>query len=125
MRQSATVVNLHPTRVSNPRNNLKALARRKNYKYRFREKEKDPIIGILWELAVEDGRSMTRLADDSGLSGASLHNWFFGDTMRPQRASVSMLLKEMGYSMAVVRNGTIIREIAAHKPLHHKGGDKI
>jgi lambda repressor-like predicted transcriptional regulator len=118
--QPAKVTVLHPTKVATPKHNLKLLARSKNYKYRFREKEKDPIIGIMWELAVEDGRSLTKLANESGLSTSSLHNWFFGNTMRPQRASISMLFKCLGYSMAVVRGGVIIREIPAHAPLHHK-----
>lgn len=101
------------------RNNVVHLNRAHKYKYRFnKSKEKDPVIGVLWEMVVADGRSLTAIANEACLSYHSLHSWFFGDTKRPQRASISMLAKALGCPKMGFLNADsrVVREFGWFEP---------
>lgn len=72
--------------------------------YRF--KDKDPVIDVLRTALQHDadsrGVKFSKAAADaahsSGVSVNTLHNWFFGSTMRPQHASVAAVANALRFS---------------------------
>jgi len=71
--------------------------------------DKDPIIDELRTLLKnEDWR---KLADASGVSYATLANWFYGDTKRPQHATIMAVLRAAGYNMQIVRETSKVRHL--------------
>jgi hypothetical protein len=82
---------------------------------RLREgKEKDPIIAQMQWLAQQDGNlgpeHIQRLADKSGLSPSTIHNWFYGDTRMPMAITARFFLEGLGCRLAIVReDGSTVR----------------
>ena len=62
--------------------------------YVFRDK--DPVIDHLRTAVKDDGRKRSQLAQDSGVSAATLSNWFEGTTRRPQFATVAAVARACG-----------------------------
>lgn len=75
--------------------------------YRFREK--DPAINELRTL-VEDHfghrvkrHDLSTIKDDGGPSAGTMANWFFGETRRPQSATLEAAGRAIGYKRKWVR----------------------
>lgn len=68
-------------------------------------KDKDPVIDILRTLIVDNARHenetltkiIARVAEESGtVSYSTLRGWFFGDTKRPQHATIEAVARFYG-----------------------------
>lgn len=85
--------------------------------------DKDPIIDRL-RTAYQDalGRdnklNFSELSRRSGLSAATPHNWFDGDTKRPQFATVVAFARAIDCDVALVRKGAKGTEVV---PVERKG----
>lgn len=62
--------------------------------YAFRDK--DPVIDYLRTAKAKAGVSTSKVAKDSGVSPATLANWFGGTTRRPQFATVVAAARGIG-----------------------------
>lgn len=74
--------------------------------YRF--KNKDPIIDKLRTVMQDVGMGYKKISADSGVSRATLRNWFEGGTRRPQFATAMAAARAMGRDLRLVkmRNGS-------------------
>jgi hypothetical protein len=84
-----------------------------NNEYRFIDK--DPVIDVIRTEAQRYGNlshsQLLKLSLDSGVSVSTLHNWFNGDTRRPQSLSTRFVLQALGVAIRYVReDGTSIRQ---------------
>lgn len=62
---------------------------------------KDPVIDLVRGIVDESKMSYTRLHVESGVSIGTVRNWFFGDTKRPQFATVAAIVRACGEDMLV------------------------
>lgn len=69
--------------------------------YMFRNK--DPIIDKLRTIVKDSMISYVELSANSGVSTGTLHNWFYGETRRPQFASTMAVARALGYDLELVR----------------------
>lgn len=67
--------------------------------YRFIDK--DPVIDKLRTIIADEGLSKrkTNVATMAGITPSTLHNWFDGDTKRPQFASIAAVASALGYDV--------------------------
>lgn len=86
-----------------------------NNDYRFIDK--DPVIDVIRTEAQRynhnlDNHYLAKLSDASGVSIGTLHNWFNGDTRRPQSLSTRFVLEALGVDIIYKRqhDGTNIRQ---------------
>lgn len=66
-------------------------------------KDKDPIIDRIRTVMQDEGVSNQDVAESSGVSPTTLHNWFKGETLRPQFATVMAVARGMGYDLQLVQ----------------------
>ena len=66
-------------------------------------KDKDPVVDLLRTIVKETGMSYKEIADKSGVSHATIMNWFYGDVKRPQHATVMAVVRALGYDMKMTR----------------------
>lgn len=59
--------------------------------------DKDPVIDLMSGISQRNKISIPKIAADSGVSEATIRNWFFGKTKRPQFATVAAVMSAMGY----------------------------
>ena len=64
--------------------------------------EKDPIIDEIRTVVQQHGSTYKDIHEHSGVSTATLTNWFTGPTKRPQAASINAVLRSMGWKLGVV-----------------------
>lgn len=64
---------------------------------------KDPVIDEFRTLRKGQGVSFKDIHDDSGLSASTLRNWEYGDTRRPQNASLEAALRALGFKRVIVK----------------------
>jgi hypothetical protein len=64
--------------------------------------DKDPIIDEVRTVFQESGVNYAWLQEQSGVTIATLHNWFDGETKRPQAATINAVLRALGYKLGVV-----------------------
>lgn len=64
--------------------------------------EKDPIIDEIRTIYQDSGANYTWIQEHSGVSTATLVNWFSGTTKRPQAATVNAVLRCLGYKLGIV-----------------------
>lgn len=69
--------------------------------YSFRDK--DPIIDKVRTVVKDSGKSHGRISTDSGVSAATMYNWFSGTTRRPQFATVNAVGRACGHELAFRR----------------------
>lgn len=86
-----------------------------NNDYRFIDK--DPVIDVIRTEAQRYGnlshKQLVELSLESGVSVGTLHNWFEGETRRPQSLSTRFVLQALGVDIQYVRqDGTKIRQPA-------------
>lgn len=60
--------------------------------------DKDPVIDRMRTLYQRSGLSYHQIGIISGVSGSTLHNWFEGQTRRPQFATVAAFASSLGYA---------------------------
>lgn len=63
--------------------------------------DKDPIIHEVWDIV--KGTSFQYIEDESGVSVSCLMAWFYGNTKRPQAATVRAVIRSVGYDFKIVR----------------------
>ena len=67
--------------------------------YVFRDK--DPVIDVL-RTAKDDSKAKTSaIAETSGVSPSTIHNWFMGKTRKPQFATVVAVARAIGAVSAI------------------------
>lgn len=67
----------------------------KSYKtYMFRDK--DPVIDELRTMFQDTGVAYAQVGDEVGIAEGTIHNWFHGETRRPQSASVEAVGRFFG-----------------------------
>jgi transcriptional regulator with XRE-family HTH domain len=65
--------------------------------------DKDPVIDKL--RGIVGGHKYSEVADKSGVSESTIHNWFHGKTKRPQYATVMAVARALGYKQVFVKRG--------------------
>lgn len=76
--------------------------------------DKDPVIDLMRDIARASGGGRvrySRISADSGVSEATLRNWFDGKTRRPQYATVAAVMGSLGY-----RQTWVLDAYAAEQP---------
>jgi hypothetical protein len=76
----------------------------------YRWIDKDPIIGAVKTVVQDEKLKYSMVHDISGVSSTTLHNWFDGDTRKPQNATVTAVTSALGYVRhdRLNRDGTVI-----------------
>ena len=65
--------------------------------------DKDPVIDKI-RTVVEDSReSYQEIHEASGVSKATLYNWFMGKTRRPQYATINAVARALGHEFTLRR----------------------
>jgi transcriptional regulator with XRE-family HTH domain len=64
--------------------------------------DKDPMIDYIRTIIQESHMTLTKISNDSGVSHGTIAKWLYGDTKRPQAASMNAVLRAMGYKLEVV-----------------------
>lgn len=67
--------------------------------------DKDPVIDEMRTALKDSGKTYQEIQADSGVSVTTLHNWFNGDTRKPQFATVRAAARAMGYDFKRVKLG--------------------
>jgi hypothetical protein len=77
-------------------------------------KDKDPVIDRIRTLVKDEGLSYKDLHWISGVSVTTFSNWFDGETMKPQYATVAATVSSMGYETDFVKKKKIdfVKEVA-------------
>lgn len=78
--------------------------------------DKDPVIDLMRSLISEQRAAYGRLSNDSGVSEATLRNWFDGKTKRPQFATVAAVMGALGYRMNWQLEGQPHRSVSVTMP---------
>lgn len=70
---------------------------------------KDPSIDRVRTIVQDEGlfKNLTALSEISSVSSSTLNNWFHGDTMRPQNATIQAVLTSLGYKTDYVKEKDI------------------
>jgi len=70
---------------------------------------KDPSIDRVRTIVQDEGlfKNLTALGEISSVSPTTLNNWFHGDTMRPQNATIQAVLTSLGYKTEYVKDHAI------------------
>lgn len=67
----------------------------KSYKtYMFRDK--DPVIDELRTMFQDTGVAYSQVGNETGIAEGTIHNWFHGETRRPQSASIEAVGRFFG-----------------------------
>jgi transcriptional regulator with XRE-family HTH domain len=71
--------------------------------YRFIEK--DPVIDKMRTLVQDEGlyKNLQAVHEISGVSAATLHNWFHGDTRQPRHSTIAAVASSLGYEEQFVK----------------------
>lgn len=64
--------------------------------------DKDPMIDYIRTIIAESKVTLTKISQDSGVSHNTIAKWLYGDTKRPQAASINAVLRALGYKLEVV-----------------------
>lgn len=72
------------------------------YQYRtYRFRDKDPVIDKIRTLVQDSKETYTTISEESGVSTATMHNWFMGETRKPQFATVNAIARALGHEFAL------------------------
>jgi transcriptional regulator with XRE-family HTH domain len=66
--------------------------------------DKDPVIDRIRTIVADEGLSNEEIHVISGVSSSTLHNWFEGDTRRPQYATIAAVTYSLGYKQEFVKS---------------------
>lgn len=70
--------------------------------------DKDPIIDKM--RSAVNGHKYSEISDKSGVSVTTLHNWFKGNTRRPQYATVVAVMRSLGFKEQFVRKNARVSQ---------------
>lgn len=80
--------------------------------YRF--VDKDPVLDVIRTAMQRTGNmspeQINKVAYDSGVSPATIHNWMHGDTRRPLSITTRFVLEALGVSISYELDGKAIRQ---------------
>lgn len=65
--------------------------------------DKDPIIDFIRTIVEESRIPIKEIEERSGVTAATLYNWFYGKTKRPQAATINAVLRCLGYKLSITR----------------------
>jgi len=65
--------------------------------------DKDPAIDKVRTIVAKEGLKHHEIQYLSGVSAHTLHEWFFGKTMRPQHATLAAVAASLGYDWTLVK----------------------
>lgn len=65
--------------------------------------DKDPVIDRIRTIVKDEGLSYSEIHVISGVSTATLTNWFDGETRRPQYATIAAVTSSLGYKQEFVK----------------------
>lgn len=65
--------------------------------------DKDPVIDRIRTIVRDEGLSYSEIHVISGVSTATLTNWFDGETRRPQYATIAAVTSSLGYKQEFVK----------------------
>ncbi|MEH2525895.1 MULTISPECIES: hypothetical protein [unclassified Bradyrhizobium] len=76
--------------------------------------DKDPVIDRIRTIVEDEGLDNREIHVISGVSATTLHNWFEGETKRPQYATIAAVTSSLGYKQEFVKSKKVDfeREIA-------------
>jgi transcriptional regulator with XRE-family HTH domain len=78
---------------------------RKGFLYRsYNFVDKDPVIDRIRTIVKNEGLSYGEIHVISGVSSTTLHNWFEGETKRPQYATIAAVSSALGYAQKFVKS---------------------
>ena len=63
--------------------------------------DKDPIIDYIRTIINDSKMSLKRISDESGVSDNTIRMWLYGETKRPQAASINAVLMAIGYKLNI------------------------
>src|SRR3954466_13343137 len=69
--------------------------------------DKDPVIDRMRTILKDEGLSYSEVHVLSGISDATMRNWFDGGTRRPQYATVAAFTSSLGYESQFVKGKEI------------------
>jgi hypothetical protein len=84
-------------------NDLRVIDMKTRQGYRFRKKEKDPVITQVLNLIDESGLNDHQVAIRSDISPQTIKNWRDGVTRRPQNYTLDWVLRTLGYTRAIIK----------------------
>ena len=67
-------------------------------------KDKDPVIDRIRTIVQSEKLSYRDVFLLSGVSQTTIHNWFEGETKRPQYATIAAVTSSMGYKQEFVKS---------------------
>jgi DNA-binding phage protein len=70
--------------------------------------DKDPIIDEVATAIKDSGVNYKWIENESGVTSATLHNWFYGSTKKPQAATINAVLHTLGYKLSLVPYKTAV-----------------
>lgn len=85
-----------------PKKSAQTLGRTIKVYNSYRFVDKDPIIDQIRTIVADSGETYKQIHEDSGVSTATMHNWFLGGTKRPQFASVNAIARALGHELVFV-----------------------
>ena len=71
--------------------------------------EKDPIIDEIRTVYEDSGVNYKWIEDNSGVTSATLANWFSGKTRKPQAATINAVLRSLGFKLGIVPHTQQVR----------------
>ena len=79
--------------------------------------DKDPVIDKVRTIVKDEGLKYSEIHVISGVSTTTLHNWFDGETRKPQYATIAAVVGALGYRSEFVKSKEVNfeREIAKAK----------
>jgi transcriptional regulator with XRE-family HTH domain len=67
-------------------------------------KDKDPVIDRMRTIVSDEHLSYAEIGTLSSVSAGTLHNWFHGETKKPQFATIAAVAGALGYKTEFVRD---------------------
>lgn len=68
---------------------------------------KDPVIDRIRTIVKDEGLSYGEIHIISGVSSTTMHNWFEGETRRPQYATIAAVTSALGYKQEFVKSKAV------------------
>jgi len=65
---------------------------------------RDPILDVVRQILDDSGESYKKVHELSGVSATTLHNWTWGQTKRPQHATIAAVVYALGGRIVVLDN---------------------
>lgn len=77
--------------------------------YNWGQAEQDPIVHEIRALINAQGLKIKDIAYASGVGANTISKWIYGDTRRPQFASLCAVVRAMGYDLGVIGADKVIQ----------------